>query len=422
MLTYRLNAWRLRKNCTKNAVEEYFQSGAHQSTLSVRGSRDKAKLIDGAERHGIKATFTAAPGSIDRYILPPDAEHRMESILTSVSHYVAGVSGANEQTAESAPIGIVTGFLDWAYGSTPNAFRLLNFLTLAKLCHKAGQTGWAGILMRPAFSELETCLRGDPYLTIPVILSMFGGFGELPPEIRPLLLRHCLELSKTFARGHPIRRIFEKMRRMDPKSDHGSLEFTFRQAAVRFTDDLDVHLGVGGHFACSLVRPLNEGTAASLSENPLSRSWIDPEVRRMEDPLYFDVNMNVERCIVQTVEFRGHAELLRVRAVLEQQREATQSDSAHEELTYHLRALEVPIHRIGYRDCLVAGDRDGFVAHWRQLTDDRNPAEQHALDSEHLKDMMVAWKFFTLWGRLEEAQIVQRRIEKMLETIHETMI
>lgn len=338
-----------------------------------------------------------------------------------MSHYVGGVFDANKQTAKSAPIHIVTGFLDWAYGETPSAFRLLNFLTLAKLCYKADKASWAGKFMRSAFSELGICLRDEPYLTIPVILWMFGGFEELPPDPRRFFLLRCLELSNTFARGHPIRRIFDEVRGLGPENDHGSREFMFRQAAIRFIDDLGVQLGAGGHFACSLVRPVNEGTAASLSENPLSRSWIDPAVLRMEEPLYFDVNMNVERCIVQTVEFRGHAELLRVQAVLEQQREATQSDEARERLSYHLQALEVPIHRIGYRDCLLAGDRDGFVTHWRQLTDHRNPAEQHALNSEHLSDMVLAWKLFTRWEKFEEAQNVQQRIEKMLMVIHETM-
>lgn len=76
MVTYRLGRWRLRKNCTKDAVEEFFQSGAHQSTLCIRDSKDKARLISGARRHGIEATFSVAPGTIDRYISPPDTDHQ----------------------------------------------------------------------------------------------------------------------------------------------------------------------------------------------------------------------------------------------------------------------------------------------------------------------------------------------------------
>jgi hypothetical protein len=153
--------------------------------------------------------------------------------------------------------------------------------------------------------------------------------------------------------------------------------------------------------------------------------WEDPILRHNKDPEYLDSSQNVENYIVQAVEIHGYPELLQVKTVLEQRRNAAPSDQVDQILTWHLHALEVPINRIGYRDCAISEDKDRFIEHWRWLTDNRN-LPQDAFDPEYLEDMLFGWRVFTKWGKNEEVQVVENRLwqvfgilDNRLKAIHE---
>jgi len=420
MLTYRLGRWQIRKYCTKTAVEEHFQSSARTGTIRIRNNNDMNRLLNAAKRHGIQelSAYAEPLGTIDRYISSPDVDHQREAMLTSVSHYVGGAFDSEIWDAEKAPGEIIREYLNWAYGSTPSSFKLLSNLASARMCYQQDRDRWAATLLRLGFVELDTCLRDQTYQTLPIILFLLSFFREQPPKARKILLNQCLELTDPrYARYHPIRQIFDQVSKMEQGDyDNKFCDSMFTQATSCFVDKLSVRLREGGDFVCAILRNTNQLLALSGSEEiePVQH-WVDPILRYNEDPKYFDSSQNVEKCIVQAVEVHGYPELLQVKAALEQRRNAAPSDQVHQMLTWHLHALEVPINRIGYRDCAMSEDKVGFIVHWRRLTENRN-LPQDALDPEYLQDMLLGWRVFTKWEN-KEVERVEARLWEVFDIL-----
>jgi hypothetical protein len=421
MLTYRLGRWQIRKYCTKTAVEEQFHSRARTGTIRIRNNNDTARLLNTAKRHGIQvlSAYAEPRGTIGRYISSPDVDHQREAMFTSVSHYVGGAFDSEIWDAEKAPGEIIREYLNWAYGSTPSSFKLLSNLVSARMCYQQDRDRWAATLLRLGFVELNTCLCDQTYQTLPVILFLLRFFREQPPKARKMLLEQCLELTDPrYARYHPIRQIFEQVSKMEQGDyDDKFCDSMFTQATSCFVDKLSVRLKESGDFVCAILRNTTQLLALSGSEEiePVQH-WVDPGSRHEKDPEYFDSSQNVENCIVQAVEVHGYPELLQVKAALEQREIAPPSDQVRQMLTRHLRALEVPIHRIGYRDCTITEDKDGFIMHWEQLTDNRN-LPQDALNPEYLQDMLFGWRVFTKWEKNEEVQRVEKRLWEVFDIL-----
>jgi hypothetical protein len=426
MLNYRLGEWEYRKNCTKTVVEEHFQSSAHTDTIHIRNKNDMARLLNGAKRHGIQvpSDYTEAPDTIGRYIQSPDVDYQRETMFTSVSHYVGGAFDSEMWDAGNAPVAMVQEYLYWAYGWTQSSFKLLSNLLAARMCFRLDRGYWTGILLRAGFAELNICLRDQPYQALPTILILLNHFREQPPDARKKLLNQCLGLIKVYkyARDHPIKRIFDQVSEME-RGDYDSrfCDSMFAQATFCFVDKLSDQLGESGDFVCTVLRNTNQLLAVPGSEKKRSvQRWINPVERRKEDPEYFDSNQNVERCIVQAVELHGHPELLQVREALNQQLNAALNDQVRQILTLHLQALEVPIHRIGYRDSFINGDKGGFVKHWQKLTDNRD-LPQDAWDLGYLHDMLFAWKLFTVWGEVDKVRRVEGRLWEIFAILNEQL-
>jgi hypothetical protein len=373
------------------------------------------RLLNGAIRHGIQVPgdYTKAPDTIDRYIQSPDVDYQRETMFTSVSHYVGGAFDSEMWDAGNAPVAMVQEYLYWAYGWTQSSFKLLSNLLLARMCFRLERGSWAGILLRAGFAELNICLRDQPYQALSIILILLNHLREQPPDARKNLLNQCLGLIEEYkyARNHPIKRIFDQVSEMEQGDyDCRFCDSMFAQATFCFVDKLSDQLGENGDFVCAVLRNTNQLLAVPGSEENRSvQRWINPVERRKEDPEYFNSNQNVERCVVQAVELHGYLELLQVREALNQQRNAALSDQVRQILTLHLHALEGPIHRIGYRDSVINGDKDGFVKHWQKLTDNRDLL-QAAWDPGYLPDMLCGWKLFTEWEEVDKVRRVEQRL------------
>lgn len=99
---------------------------------------------------------------------------------------------------------------------------------------------------------------------------------------------------------------------------------------------------------------------------------------------------------------------------------ATQNDNNRQILARHLSALEVPIHRIGSRDCILSGDRNALVDHWERLNNNWN-SPQEVWDMGHVVDMVIGWNMFTAWGETERVQSVEPRISEIFEDLDDKL-
>ncbi|KAH8676518.1 hypothetical protein BGZ60DRAFT_259272 [Tricladium varicosporioides] len=381
--------------------------------------KNRSKGVNRARRHNAQVPrgHAEAPSTVDRYIQPPDIYYQEGAMLNSVSVYVSGAFDSEIWNVQTAPGEIIREYLNWACGSTPSSFRLLMSLTLARMCHNLGRECWAGVLLRVGFNELNICLRDQPYQALPIILILLNLLRDRPPHARKQLLEQCLALAGIYAKAHPIKRILDQVSDMEQRQyDSEFWNSMYAQATSCFVDKLRDQLRDNGDFVCTILRHSNQ-ILLQPEKNRYVQSWVDPVLRHTQDPEYFNSGQNIEQCIVQAVELHGYPELLQVKAALEQQRSATLSDQVSQMLTRHLQALEVPINRIGYRDFMKADDKNGFVKHWRRLTETQD-SPQDAWSPEYLLDMLIGWKQFTRWQMKEEVQGVERRLEEVFVILH----
>ncbi|KAF4448453.1 hypothetical protein F53441_8142 [Fusarium austroafricanum] len=342
----------------------------------------------------------------------PNIDSHKELILKYISSYVDQSFKNKDWAAETISTDMTDDYLNWAYDNPHPLFNVFGCLQRANMCFSLEQPDWGRKLLHEGIKELETCLHfvalcnEQPYQVVQVILALFITLSRQPTEVRESFLKHCHDLTKYY--NSPHHQLLVKAMKMEQEHHEPESQIdAFAKALIVFVDKTRDHLEQNA-FAYSLCNHLNQAlgiTESQAGESP-AEAWKDPAELQSRDPEYFNSNNNIKQTIVLAVELHGYQELLQLRKALECQVNSASTGRPHEMILEHLRKLEKLIHRIACRDFWKADDRNGFMEHWRFMTD----GEAGSTNLNYLFDMLYALRAFAKWGKQVEAQFIKARL------------